>query len=151
MASNPSPMGWAGRHWDSAFYLSIAGEGYERPVSGQLSNLAFFPVYPLLTRLLSGLIGNAVIAGVLVSHLAFLGALLILDRLTLLEFADSSTARRTVSIWPRFQAPSSSAPSIPKARFCCSPLGRSIALVGSGGWPPGHWVHWRPPHASSAL
>jgi hypothetical protein len=94
MASNLFLDVWARQ--DSAFYLSIATQGYDRPVSGQLSNLAFFPVYPLLTKLLGGVVGNPVLAGVVVSHLTFLGALFVLDRLTILEFADSSTARRSV-------------------------------------------------------
>src|SRR5258708_6592720 len=66
MASNVFLDVWARQ--DSAFYLGIATDGYERMASGPLSSLAFFPVSPLLTRLMGGVTGNAVLAGILVSH-----------------------------------------------------------------------------------
>jgi hypothetical protein len=84
---------WA--RWDSGFYLSIANDGYAF-FRGALSDVAFFPLYPLLIRVLSGLTHNALLAGVLVSNLSLVGALLILDRLTLLEFGDTGSAGRTV-------------------------------------------------------
>jgi hypothetical protein len=84
---------WA--RWDSAYYLTIARDGYAY-TEGQLRDVAFFPVYPLLTRVLGSLTSNAVLGGMLVSHLSFAAALLVLDRLTRLEFGDSGTAERTV-------------------------------------------------------
>lgn len=41
-------------HWDSFWYLKIAREGYEY-IPGQLSSIAFFPLYPLLIRAISGI------------------------------------------------------------------------------------------------
>ena len=84
---------WA--RWDSGFYLSIANNGYFYNI-GEQSSVAFFPVYPLLTRLFMPLMGNAVAAGWLVSNLALFGVLLILYQLTKLEFGDRNTATRAV-------------------------------------------------------
>jgi len=84
---------WA--RWDSGFYLSIAQQGYSYS-AGAMSNVAFFPVYPLLVNLLSAVTGDAVVAGILVSNAALLGALLFLYKLTELEFGDADTAQRAV-------------------------------------------------------
>ncbi|MCB0168970.1 MAG: hypothetical protein KDJ97_00335 [Anaerolineae bacterium] len=84
---------WA--RFDSGFYLRIVQEGYLFKL-GEKSNVAFFPVYPLLTDWLVPLVGQEVLAGVIVSNLCLLGALIFLYRLTKLEFDDASTARRTV-------------------------------------------------------
>jgi hypothetical protein len=63
---------WA--HWDGYWYLSIAHLGYTgRPLAS-----AFFPLYPMVVRLL----GGTVLAGVLVSLASFLGAAILLYRLT---------------------------------------------------------------------
>ncbi len=84
---------WA--KWDSQYYVDIAENGYwYRPE--QQSNVAFFPVYPLLMRLTAPLVGDDVIlAGFLLSNVAFLGALFFLYKLTELEL-DSDSAKRTV-------------------------------------------------------
>lgn len=71
--------------WDAAWYLSIAQDGYsastawEGPIEGQ-SNLAFFPLYPLLVRLFGALMPSP-LAGVLLSSACLLGASLFLHRL----------------------------------------------------------------------
>lgn len=83
---------WA--RWDSGFYLSIINTGYEF-VIGQQSNVAFFPLYPLLVDLLSSVTGNVLLSAVLVSNVCLLGALIFLYKLTELEF-DKDTAGRTV-------------------------------------------------------
>lgn len=49
-------------HWDGLWYLSIATFGYQSPTS-----TAFFPLYPVAMRLL----GDGVVAGVLISLAAF--------------------------------------------------------------------------------
>ncbi|MDM8531699.1 mannosyltransferase family protein [Anaerolineales bacterium HSG25] len=91
---------WA--RFDSGFYLSIITEGYAfNP--GEQSNIAFFPLYPLLSKLVDLLINEAVLAGIIVSNLCYLVGLIFLYRLTELEFQDRATANRTVfyiSIFP---------------------------------------------------
>lgn len=69
--------------WDGWYYLGISAGGYQAdPVAGAYSNVAFPPLYPLLVRVLSlpfpayqGLVA------VLLSNVAFLGAIALLARL----------------------------------------------------------------------
>jgi len=95
---DPTPTGWAAlfRGWerkDATFYLSIIDAGYAPPEDPPS---AFFPVYPSLARLLRPLLGGSSLAAALVvSHAAFLAALVVLHRLTAAEF-DRDTARRAV-------------------------------------------------------
>ena len=51
--------------WDSVWFIHIADHGYD---SKQVT--AFFPVYPLLVRVLSHVVGSTVVAGCLVSLVA---------------------------------------------------------------------------------
>jgi hypothetical protein len=81
--------------WDSNWYLSIVREGYGFKL-GHMSSTAFFPLYPMLVDVLAPLTGSAAVAGVLVSHLSLLGALVFVYRLTHLEFEDRATAQRAV-------------------------------------------------------
>jgi hypothetical protein len=84
---------WA--RWDSGFYLSIVQQGYAYSATA-MSNVAFFPVYPLLVSLVKTVTGDAAVAGVLVSNASLLAALLFLYKLTELEFGDADTAQRAV-------------------------------------------------------
>jgi hypothetical protein len=69
--------------WDGWYYLNVAAQGYQAaPVDGSYTNIAFPPLFPLLVRLLSfpfpafqGLVA------VVLSNVAFLGALALLVRL----------------------------------------------------------------------
>jgi Mannosyltransferase (PIG-V) len=72
--------------WDSAWYLVIAHFGY-RPDFGSFtaSRTAFFPLYPLLLRAVGWLGTPPVLAGVLISLVAFALALYGVHRLTTLE------------------------------------------------------------------
>ncbi len=64
--------GWS--RWDSAFYIEIAATGYsynfEQPQS--LNNVAFFPLYPFLIRVVNTLIHNFHLAALLIANAAFL-------------------------------------------------------------------------------
>ncbi len=87
--------------WDSGFYINIVEEGYML-VYGRISNVAFFPLYPMLMSLVDLVFNNALLSGIIVSHLSFLGALIYLYRLTIL-LCDESTAQRTIfytSVFP---------------------------------------------------
>jgi len=76
--------------WDVNWYNNIAIKGYFTPASA-----AFFPLFPLLERVVSLLLHrNVLYAGMLISNLAFLGTLIVLYRLVETEF-DSEIARRT--------------------------------------------------------
>ncbi len=83
-----------GSRWDTGFYVSIAEEGY-RFQGVPLPSVAFFPLLPLLMRGLTALVGDAVLAGVLISNGALLLATLLLYRLVA-ESWDQGVAERTV-------------------------------------------------------
>jgi Gpi18-like mannosyltransferase len=82
--------------WDAVHYLTIATQGY----SG--IEPAFFPLYPLLIKLVGLLTANHLIAGILISNACFFFALLFLYKLLEHEY-DRNVARRAifyVSIFP---------------------------------------------------
>ena len=67
---------WA--RWDSTWYLTIAQNGYH----GAAETLAFWPLYPALVALVGAALGgHHLVAGVLISLVALLGALILLERL----------------------------------------------------------------------
>jgi hypothetical protein len=80
------------RRWDSGWYLSIAEHGYDLPAP---DSTAFFPLYPLLIRVVRTPIGSFELAGVIVSCAAFIVALYLLHRLVDLEVGREA-AERTV-------------------------------------------------------
>ena len=78
-ANLTAPFGYFGNllaapfaRWDSVWYLAIAQGGYDH----EATRTAFFPLYPLVLRGPGLIIGSDLIAGVLVSLVAFAIALL---------------------------------------------------------------------------
>ena len=57
-------QGWA--QWDSGWYFAIAEGGYVY-TPGRQSTIAFFPAYPLAMRAVAVVVGNAYVAGILVT------------------------------------------------------------------------------------
>ncbi|MCZ7571163.1 MAG: mannosyltransferase family protein [Ardenticatenaceae bacterium] len=95
---NQQPMGVLDRftRWDGGWYRSIAEHGYELRGPDQQSNLAFFPLYPILGRVASILfLRNSQSGLLLISNLAFLVALIYVYRLGRLEF-DAESGRRAL-------------------------------------------------------
>jgi hypothetical protein len=91
--------------YDAGWYFGIARYGYEF-VEGGRSNLAFMPVYPMLMRYLGLAFGggreNIYLAGVVISWLSFLLAIVMLYRLARL-FMPGARAERAailVSVFP---------------------------------------------------
>ena len=84
--------------WDALHYYNIATVGY-RYVPGtdnsDEATVAFFPLYPLLVRVLSP-IGGAALAGVAISNMALLGALILLYRVTKRAFNPRAAAYATL-------------------------------------------------------
>lgn len=74
-----------GSRWDAGFYVSIAEEGY-RYEGVTFPSVAFFPLLPLLMRLLTPLTGDAVLAGLLVANGALLLASLLFYRLVAMRW-----------------------------------------------------------------
>lgn len=69
-------------HWDGAWYRQIATSGYEYLNDGKFHAIAFFPLFPLISRGLMALGLPFNVAGTVVNNVAFLGALLVLYRWT---------------------------------------------------------------------
>ncbi len=104
---HPQPLGIGTRYssfpfldlwgeWDSAWYLSIAEDGYRAvPLQGPFANYAFFPLYPFLARWVGWLVGGSFVGGLVVSNAAFLVASVFLYRLVAID-DDVDTARRAV-------------------------------------------------------
>ncbi len=95
-----APFGYFGNllaapfaRWDSVWYLAIAQGGYAH----EAARTAFFPLYPLVLRGPGLVIGSDLVAGVLVSLVAFGIALALLYRLVALELSDE-LARATVML-----------------------------------------------------
>ena len=101
---------------DTWWYRSIAVSGYERrPFAPGPANWAFFPLYPLTVRLLGG---DFALSGMLVSHAALLGALLLLAPLTLACGGTEEDAARACFYLAFF----------PTAYFLSLPLPESLFL-----------------------
>jgi Gpi18-like mannosyltransferase len=91
--------------WDTGWYISIIRNGYNTHINqyGQ-GNTAFFPLYPYLVKLLhNGLMpeslrtsGTILFVGVLISNVAFLGALTLLYLLIREKWDAGDIARKTV-------------------------------------------------------
>jgi Gpi18-like mannosyltransferase len=83
-----------GSRWDTGFYVSIAEEGYQfEGVS--LPSVAFFPLLPLLMRAVTPLTGDTLLAGIVISNVALLLAMMLFYRLVA-ESWDEQVAERAV-------------------------------------------------------
>ena len=79
------------QRWDAYWFLNIAREGYqyhgvqpqvgEVPFQGLETNITPFPLYPLSIRMLSLLLGDRSVSGLLISLACFLAAAVLLHRL----------------------------------------------------------------------
>ncbi|MFH0725363.1 MAG: mannosyltransferase family protein [Pseudomonadota bacterium] len=83
----PPPQNWdiinLHNRWDSYWYLDIAKNGYYLRGEKDIANIVFFPLYPLLMRMLAPLAGgNLVVSGWIVSSLFLVLATGMLVRLT---------------------------------------------------------------------
>lgn len=85
--------------WDSGWFFGIARYGYEWTPGGR-SNLAYFPVYPLLMRYVALAMGGGRVrvymAGILVSWTAFVLAMVVLYRLASLDLREDEARRAIV-------------------------------------------------------
>jgi hypothetical protein len=83
---------------DAWWYATIALRGYSMSSPGVIGqdNVAFFPLYPLIVRFVTLLVGNVYMAGLLVSNVAFLIALGYIYRLAQREWDDATASR---AVW----------------------------------------------------
>jgi hypothetical protein len=117
--ASPVTPGWhnlvtAWERFDGLWFLRIATEGY---VDGD-GSAAFFPLYPLLIRFVSPVLGgHPLAAALLISHVAAFGSMALLYFLTSSEW-DERIARRTVLYLAIF----------PTSFFLLSPYSESVYL-----------------------
>lgn len=84
-----------GSGWDSSFYADIARDGYTyRNVL--LPSVAFFPLLPLLVRGVSFVVGDVLVAGLLVTNTALLAATILFYHLVEREW---NTAVADRAVW----------------------------------------------------
>jgi hypothetical protein len=85
--------------WDSGWYFDIARRGYYFNPDGQ-SSIAFFPLYPMLMRVVAAPFGGSEraiwIAGIVISMAAFVAALLVLHTFSMRLLGNREAARRTI-------------------------------------------------------
>lgn len=85
--------------WDTGWYLDISQNGYtSRPLDQlvlQQTNIAFFPLYPLLMRLLGSITGNHYIAGLIISNFCLIVSCIYLYKLVSLD-SDKASAAKSV-------------------------------------------------------
>jgi len=86
--------------WDSLWYMDIAQNGYslatKLPNYPDQTNFPFFPLYPLLMRLLSPLtLSDPFLSGLLISNACLLTSCYVLYKLTELEWG-RAVARRSI-------------------------------------------------------
>jgi Gpi18-like mannosyltransferase len=105
---------------DAWFYRSIALDGYTRRPASQAAgaNWAFFPLYPLAVRFL-GVTGDFAADGLLLSNLAFLGALIAVGAASLRSGGTPDDADRAMLYLGCF----------PTSYFCALPLPESLFLL----------------------
>jgi Mannosyltransferase (PIG-V) len=88
--------------WDAGWYVSIAREGYfwSRRQSDRQLNIVFFPAYPMMMRAVARVFGRHeaayLTAAVLISHVAFFWALLLLYELARADLGDDDGGRGAV-------------------------------------------------------
>lgn len=88
-----SNLVWAlWQRFDTNWYLKIAQRGYD----ANDGSIVFFPMYPALIRLVSAFVGDGMLAALIVSNGALIGASAFLYRLVEESF-DGASARRTVA------------------------------------------------------
>lgn len=85
--------------WDTGWYLDISQHGYTSGALDQLgihqTNIAFFPLYPLLMRFLGSIVGNHYIAGLIISNFCLIVSCFYLYRLVRLD-SDEASALKSV-------------------------------------------------------
>lgn len=75
-------------HWDTGHYMWIATHGYD-----VAWRTAYFPLYPMLERLVMFATGDALVAGLLISNAAGLVMLVVLYQLICEDFTDEIASR----------------------------------------------------------
>lgn len=80
--------------WDSGWYLEIAKNGYSVNTNYlHQSSVGFFPLYPLLIKLVAVIVKNYYLSGVVVSNISLFVSAYLLYRLLRLDFNDETSLK----------------------------------------------------------
>lgn len=83
--------------FDSAWYLSIVERGYFFHAPNQISNIVFFPLYPILMKIGGELpFKNYLLAGIIISSLATLAACFFVYFLARIELQDNEKSLKSI-------------------------------------------------------
>lgn len=89
--------------WDAQHYVELAQYGYTSSTEDERNlQIVFFPLYPYAIRLVAFIVGDYILAGLIVSNLAFAGAVIYLFKLVRLEYDEEDAFRAGIymSIFP---------------------------------------------------
>ena len=120
-----------GSRWDTGFYIDIAEEGYKYE-GVELPSVAFFPLLPMMMRILGPLFGDVVVAGLLISHLALLLATILLYRFADQEWGEQ-VAKRTIWYFSIFPASVFGSAVYTESLFLATAIGATL-LARRGRW-----------------
>lgn len=83
--------------WDAQHYVEIAMDWYTSSTANERNlQIVFFPLYPLLIKIVAFFVGSYVVSGLLVSNLAFAGAAIYIYKLTRLDYDEDDSWRALV-------------------------------------------------------
>lgn len=71
--------------WDSVWYINIVENGYFFTLE-KYSNVVFFPMYPLIVKMFSNILGNPKLIGFIISNIALLLACIYLYKLLRMDY-----------------------------------------------------------------
>lgn len=95
-SNNVAPWSWLDvwGAWDTGWYLDISQNGYST-LQNQVNqtSIAFFPLYPTLIKLVSSIVGNHYITGLLISNFCLIVACVYLYRLVKLDFNETNAGK----------------------------------------------------------
>ncbi|MFB9376130.1 mannosyltransferase family protein [Kineococcus gynurae] len=114
--------------WDANHYLDIARDGYQNPIQP-----AFYPLYPLLVRGVASLGVGLPYAGVLVSWVAALVALVCLRGIARDRFGDEARVARTAVVFLLAPGAFFLAAIYTEALFCALAFA-AFLFAGRGQW-----------------
>ena len=81
--------------WDSAWYINVALHGYPAQLVAGESNYGFFPLYPLLMKIVNIIVHHHYFSGLIVSNVCLITACIFCYKLVRL-IADEDTAMRSI-------------------------------------------------------
>ncbi|MCC6220454.1 MAG: hypothetical protein IT291_04340 [Deltaproteobacteria bacterium] len=83
---------------DASWYVGIAINGYDEAVSpsDKARNWTFFPFFPLLMKCASAIVGNHLLAGLIISNVCFFFGLVFMHRLQCLLGLSAASANRAI-------------------------------------------------------